>query len=403
MQHLARKKSQVATVTFSGHLSQFQVEEEGVSGGHPVTTAMQNDLAEVLLGLFVPWSQLPALSRLHAAGCGIARDVYAKIWSVVKPILSLHNRNFASNIELLRKSKEDSQIDAALRRVMSGSKDSCSCDVDTEIPTDLDLFDSEVALDTLLEDFSTETLIAAYHSIARSWNKESLNAGQRIPTLLSGMAQTPLLQLGILLPLDIFRLGSYPSSSLRFLPLATLQRWESQIKGLVKFDEIEDAAAEEHLTYEIDDFDLDIGDGILHPILASPESAPNVADQRSQLGDNPTSASLTLLVNEDIPLNEKQRLVVERVLSGALAWAGHAYDASKRDQQLLYVGGEGKSQIIKAIVAGMDLIYRKEEVILMAPTGAAADNIGRNTYHTALGISIAKVQKTTISSRVRKL
>ena len=39
----------------------------------------------------------------------------------------------------------------------------------------------------------------------------------------------------------------------------------------------------------------------------------------------------------------------------------------------------------------------------MAPTGAAADNISGNTYHTALGISIAKAQKTIVSSRVRKL
>ena len=51
------------------------------------------------------------------------------------------------------------------------------------------------------------------------------------------------------------------------------------------------------------------------------------------------------------------------------------------------------TEVIKAIVAGMDLILRKDEVILMAPTGAAADNIGGNTYHTALGISLAKTQK----------
>jgi hypothetical protein len=73
---------------------------------------------------------------------------------------------------------------------------------------------------------------------------------------------------------------------------------------------------------------------------------------------------------------------------------------------LLYIGGEGgvgKSQVIKAIVAGMDLIHRKDEVILMAPTGAAAYNIGGNTYHTALGISLAKIQKPTVSSRIRKL
>ena len=68
------------TVTFSGHLSQFQAEEEAIPGGHPVTTAMQNDLAEVLLGLFlfVPWTQLPALSQLHANECGTTRDAYAK-------------------------------------------------------------------------------------------------------------------------------------------------------------------------------------------------------------------------------------------------------------------------------------------------------------------------------------
>jgi hypothetical protein len=133
---------------------------------------------------------------------------------------------------------------------------------------------------------------------------------------------------------------------------------------------------------------------------------PNLADRRSQVGDNPTGATFTLLVNENIPLNQKQQLVVEKVLSSALAWESHPYDASKRDQILLYVGGEGgvgKSQIIKGIIAGMDLIFRKDEVILMAPTGSAADNISGNTYHTALGISIGKTQKMTVGSRVRKL
>jgi hypothetical protein len=128
--------------------------------------------------------------------------------------------------------------------------------------------------------------------------------------------------------------------------------------------------------------------------------------RRLQVGNTPTGTSLTSLVSEDIPLNEKQQLVVEKVLSGALAWKEHAYDATKRDQMLLYIrgeGGVGKSQIIKGIVHGMDLILRKDEVILMAPTGAAADNIGGNTYHTALGISISKMQKPTISSRIRKL
>jgi hypothetical protein len=98
------------------------------------------------------------------------------------------------------------------------------------------------------------------------------------------------------------------------------------------------------------------------------------------------------LVNENLPLNEKQRLVVEKVLSEALAWKDHPYDADKREQLLLYIGGEGgvgKSRVVHGIVAGMDLIHRKNEVILMAPTGAATDNIGGNTLHTALGIGLS--------------
>ncbi|KAJ5761292.1 hypothetical protein N7520_008448 [Penicillium odoratum] len=99
-------------------------------------------------------------------------------------------------------------------------------------------------------------------------------------------------------------------------------------------------------------------------------------------------------------------MVAERILSEALAWADHPYDPSKRQQSRLYVGGEGgvgKSQIIKAIMAGMDLICRKQEVILMAPTGDAADNIGGNTCHTSLGISIDRSRRTAMGARVRKL
>ncbi|GAQ02981.1 hypothetical protein ALT_0302 [Aspergillus lentulus] len=121
---------------------------------------------------------------------------------------------------------------------------------------------------------------------------------------------------------------------------------------------------------------------------------------------NPPGASLAFLINQDIPLNRKQRMVVEKVLSEALTWADHPYDSSRRNQTLLYVGGEGgtgKTQIVKAIVAGMKLIGRKDEVVLMALTGSAADNIGGNTYHTSLGISIDRSRETGMRSKVRRL
>lgn len=74
-------------------------------------------------------------------------------------------------------------------------------------------------------------------------------------------------------------------------------------------------------------------------------------------------------------MNFKQSIVVERVLSEALSSAEYPFGSSQRQQMLLCIMGEDgtrKRQAIKAIVAGME----------------AADNIGGNTYHTSLGISI---------------
>ena len=141
----------------------------------------------------------------------------------MEPTLSPHNRSFASNIKLLRKSKEDSRIDATLRRAINKSEDTFHHNLNNKIPADLD-YDVEEPLDTLNEDLSTETLIAAYHSIAMSWRKESLIAGQRIPTLLAGTTQARALLSENLLPLDIFRLNTYATSGLKFFPPATLQR-----------------------------------------------------------------------------------------------------------------------------------------------------------------------------------
>jgi hypothetical protein len=157
---------------------------------------------------------------------------------------------------------------------------------------------------------------------------------------------------------------------------------------------------------DLDDFNLGMADDVLVPILTEPDLSLDLQHRRSEIGQNPTGASLTSLVRDIIPLNEKQRLVVERVISNLLACVNHPYDSSMRQQTLLYVGGEGgvgKSQIIKAIVAVMDLIHRKDEVILMAPTGAAADVIGGSTYHTSLGISLNRYRRGGVAPRVRSL
>ena len=387
-------------VYFNGQLSEFQTEEESIRGGHPKTTAIKNDLAEVLLGFFVPWDQLQYLFQQHASEYSTKRDACFKIWNIVEPTLQPHIRDFAQNFELLRKSREDAMVDAAQHESLNSFDD-----IDNFNSGDINL-DNEDPLIPLNHEFSNESLISAYYNISTSWYKGGLATSKHIPSLLPRSSRVQHLQSRSLIPLDIFRLPTYSTSDLRYFSNTTLQDWESHIKGLTKLDDSDDMEPEERSAFEVDDFNLDLGNGALYPTLNSAESIPNLTDQHSDVGDNPSGATLTELVCKSLPLNKKQQLIVERVLSGALAWKHYPYDASKRKQMLLYVGGEGgvgKSQVIKAIVRGMDLIRRKDEVILMAPTGAAADNIGGNTYHTSLGINCGQTQKPSVSSHVNKL
>lgn len=112
VQRLARTTAQIATVAFTGPLTEFQTAEDAVRGGHPETEAIMNDLAEILLDLFVPWDKLANLFVRHAT----QRNPYSNVWQFAAETLPPHNQEFARNIDLLRKSKEDCQADAKLRQ-----------------------------------------------------------------------------------------------------------------------------------------------------------------------------------------------------------------------------------------------------------------------------------------------
>jgi hypothetical protein len=202
VQRIARTQSQVATVTFNGQLTEFQAAEDSVQGGHPETTAIMNYLAEILLGLFVPWDQLSPLFQRHAAGLATKRDACAQVWRTVEPTLKPHIRNFAGNIDLLPKSKEDCQADAALWKWSKCSSDSFDCDIDEFEPTDSDI-DSETPLHSADETFKADTLIAAFHSISRSWNRETFATGRHILGLLRASASARDFLLQNLQPVDI--------------------------------------------------------------------------------------------------------------------------------------------------------------------------------------------------------
>jgi hypothetical protein len=73
VQRLSRTESQVATVTFNGQLTEFQDAEDPVPGGHPKTEAIMDDVAEILLALFVSWENLCILFRQYATPANMDR------------------------------------------------------------------------------------------------------------------------------------------------------------------------------------------------------------------------------------------------------------------------------------------------------------------------------------------
>ena len=149
--------------------------------------------------------------------------------------------------------------------------------------------------------------------------------------------------------------------------------------------------------------------GILIPELTEAGTAPEPFDWqnlRRSLGDEPTASSVLDLIMTRLPLNVKQGTVIEKIISNVFKWQHFPYDDNRREQLLLYVGGEGgvgKSQVIHEISAGMELLNRKQEVILMGFIGVAASNINGNTYYTALGLQIGNQQRNQVSSRIRSL
>ncbi len=90
---------------------------------------------------------------------------------------------------------------------------------------------------------------------------------------------------------------------------------------------------------------------------------------------------------------------IRRNVQGKLA-------VEKDDQFLLYVAGEGgtgKSWVIEAVRLGMKLLEREQEVLVIAPTGNAANHVQGSTIHTGLDIAVQSQRKPGVSQRVRSL
>src|SRR5271163_1412796 len=84
---------------------------------------------------------------------------------------------------------------------------------------------------------------------------------------------------------------------------------------------------------------------------------------------------------EEFKLNEEQNRAFRIV-------ANHAtlHNVEQLKMYLGGMGGTGKSQVIKALIAFFEKRKEAHRIMILAPTGSAAALLNGSTYHSALGI-----------------
>jgi hypothetical protein len=350
-------------VTPVGQLSQYQYNEDRVQGGHPETLAMQNDLAAILLALFVPWEILPRLFNNSLSVCGDECDAHcnqsshtglhacAFVWTRVEPTLPQHVRDFARNIGLLRKSKRDVEVDMMERNAVSafamqGSLHLDDDDMDILADVDPESVDDGARVDGSVDDTS---LCIASHLVRTRWRDQDGVAAAGIPALHEPWKEFPNLSLDNFTPTAVDTASGFRQD----ISTETLRQWSDLIKGANVSNTASDALEVTGVTENLintdnneDDCDLDADNeyAILEPVLTFTEldstTSPSVEELAAHLGQHPSALEITDVITKAIPLNAKQKRSVSMLFYHVLRCQGKT-TIDLEDQFFLYVGGEG--------------------------------------------------------------
>ncbi len=135
-----------------------------ISADDPETAEGYNDIAVILLALFVPWDRLQSLF----ADMGATDDNYSSfcwaIWCLYYPTLDDHVRYYATNVLQMRKSKVDTCELVARNEHTSSSKGHVMGQNDpldqsnAAVDEDDRFFKMELETDTTIESLATLTV-----------------------------------------------------------------------------------------------------------------------------------------------------------------------------------------------------------------------------------------------------
>jgi PIF1-like helicase/Helitron helicase-like domain at N-terminus len=418
-QIICNPESDPRTVALLGPLSQYQQDEDRIRGGHPETLAMQNDLAGILLALFVPWEILPSLFHDVKDICGDECDancdklshtglqVCSIVWAKIKNSLPKHVQEFARNVELLRKTKDDVDIDMIERKAAASA-------MQNAFNPDLDDADEMVAGSTVLNgSVDNDTLRLSYHLIKQRWTREDQIMTAKISLLQQRWQEPAALSLESFtsIPVDSeFGIRSDISAE-------TLSLWSSLIGNTKTSKSTNNTQADTDVLLNINSVDTNDNDedqsdaddeySALEPALAFVPSIMEsmVTEHMSaRLDQYHSPVDITNVITEVMPLNTQQKRTISMVFHHVMQHQGR-YMVEDDNQFLLYVAGEGgtgKSWVIEAIRVGMKLLQRDQEVLVIAPTGNAAKHVQGSTVHTGLNVPV-KGNRKKITEELQSL
>ena len=163
VQRVAKKEKDLFTINFIGDLFRFQGEESQGCITNLEKPEIRMELAEILVGLFVPWQQIPQQDRI-TQGQDMESFV-VKLWKSAFTTLTPSVRNYAQNLLLLKKSKEDCRLDAILRNA-NNEEDGPSVEGGEEFE---DIGDGEFEWD---EEARTESLLNNFFKLKQQWKDE---------------------------------------------------------------------------------------------------------------------------------------------------------------------------------------------------------------------------------------
>jgi hypothetical protein len=317
------------------------------------TLKTQDEIHEVLLGLFYPWNRLQDLHSGHLESLRAAPYKNTWLWNVVLPSLPPYLVQLSENVVLLRRSKEAADRDRKERGI---EFDDYLEAVDQDVYTE----DEEANVDM---DFAT----------LRPTESNLLQAALAFPGITTD-------------GLSSLRFSRNPQLlGAHFTPATLVRTWFRELKAFKdkEWSDPDNADADADVSSQ---FDRGGPEAALVPVLGySMESMASLQYLQASFQAEPSVENLLALITSQYPLNQKQRVIIRALILRIL----HPIRISSvRDQFLLYlggIGGVGKTHLIKALMFGLSIIQKHDDVLLTASTGAAAANISGATYHSALG------------------